>query len=181
MALVSPESANAGSEKTVAQAESYWVPDFERTHPTGRRGQVFGLDAGIKVPIKLRKDITPSPGAMYHLDDVAFNDSPAPNLHFIDFKLELKAKLPRGRIVKTIAKFGLMGGLNAIDAGVLRGSGFVLATHEFSKKISVGAPEVAECVESDACIVAFHVSRNASVPRPSHEASRLYLRGARYI
>lgn len=140
VSLVWPWEASAGSSKTVAHAESYWLPEFGSIKRTGIHAQVFGVDAGFAVPIALPKGIYLTPQLNYHLDGALFDDPQQTDLllHAVDLKLQLSAKLSKHWKLKLSTGLGLAGDFKEIDPGVLRGHGYGLATYSFSKSLSLG-------------------------------------------
>lgn len=124
--LGAPVHAAMAAEKTVAHLEGYWVPDFEYRPQKRSLAQVFGIDAGVRLPIALSKGIYLTPAATYHLDGIVFDAPPNRdfNLHAVDLSVEMKAKLPKNWTLKLSLGLGLAGDFRTIDAGVLRGHGF---------------------------------------------------------
>lgn len=141
VAALLPMDAAAQSGKTVAHAESYWIPGLQLIKGPAVRAEALGAGAGFAVPLSLRKGIYLTPKVNYHLDAFAFDDpqEPAVALHAIDLKLALKAKLSQQWGLKLSVGLGIAGDLTAVDSGLLRGHGSALATYAFSDELSLGA------------------------------------------
>lgn len=130
------------------EVSGQYLPSTEIPSEAPLSTQVASYDVALNVPVRLTERAFLVPGLAYHVDSVSFSNQPegfvAPRgFHSVEIPMMYIQLLPRDWSLAIRFAPGLAGDFYAIDAGLLRLNGAVLATKTFSPRLVFGFGGVA--------------------------------------
>lgn len=136
-------SAAVAQMPNLLEVSGQYMPSTQIPDQAPLTAQVASYDLAFNVPIRIRERAYLVPGLAYHVDSVSFRNRPegfqSPRaFHSVEIPIMYIQLLPRDWSLAFRIAPGLAGDFYAIDSGLLRINGLILASHVFSDRFVFG-------------------------------------------
>ena len=120
-----------------------YVPPVDAPEAPPATAQLTSVDLRLNAPIRLGERSILIPGIAYHLDSIAFDDTPEGFVelgpfHAVSASLYYVRLLPKDWSLALNAGVGLAGDFDQVDGGLVRVNALVLAAKALSERVTLG-------------------------------------------